>query len=278
MADGARPARATLARVRELEALGRRGWPALEVDRVGGWLVGASGPGAYTRRANSVAAESSVLAPTPAPATLDERLRAVERWYADRGRPAVFKLADRTTPEDLAARLAERGYREASPTIVQTVAVDAALATPPRAADDAARIDVVANRIDPDWWAASLEGSAIAADAHDVHDDYRAILDGVVGTAEAALFGSAVEDGRVQAVALGVVARGCVSFVQVATRPSARGRGLAERVLRALLYAARERDAEQALLSVELGNTAARSLYARLGFVERYRYRYAARP
>lgn len=275
MADGERPAPATLARIRALEALGRRGWPALEVDRVGGWLVGASGPGAYTRRANSVAAESGDLEPARSPAALDDRLRAVERWYADRGRPAVFKIADRAMPDDLAQRLAERGYRESSPTSVQSVPVDDALATPSRAADGGAQIEVVANRIDPAWWAASLEASAVEPAAR---DDYRAIVDHVVETADAALFGSAIAAGRVEAVALGVVAAGCVSFVQVATRPSARRRGLADRVLRALLHAARERDAEEALLSVEVGNGAARSLYARLGFVERYRYRYAARP
>lgn len=257
--------------IREFEALGRRGWPALEVERVGGWLVGASGPAAYTRRANSVAGESAVAAGS---GDLDERIHAVERWYAERGRPTVFKLPDHTTPEDLSQRLAERGYREVSETSVESVAIDEALETEPRAVRSSARIEVVANRIDPGWWTASVEGSAVSADAR---HDYQAIAERAVETTGAALFGSAIEDGQVRAVALGVLADRHVSLSQVATLSPWRGRSLAERVLRAVLYAARERDAEQALLSVEVGNAPARSLYARLGFARRYRYRYAIR-
>nr|BFE81901.1 hypothetical protein GCM10020093_045020 [Planobispora longispora] len=63
----------------------------------------------------------------------------------------------------------------------------------------------------------------------------------------------------------------------MATLPHARRRGHAGRLLDALLSHGREQGAEQAYLVVVEANTAARSLYERLGFTVAGRYHYRIR-
>lgn len=60
----------------------------------------------------------------------------------------------------------------------------------------------------------------------------------------------------------------------VFTAPRARGEGHAEAVCQHLLRAAVERGAQVAYLQVDAANTAARRLYARMGFVDAYAYHY----
>ena len=61
------------------------------------------------------------------------------------------------------------------------------------------------------------------------------------------------------------------------TAPDHRRKGLARRVLRALLAEAAGLDARRAWLQVEADNTPAIALYADEGFEPAYRYRYWVR-
>lgn len=132
-------------------------------------------------------------------------------------------------------------------------------------------VDVFAGRIDARWLAASCALSGVGPD---VVADYRGILERALETQRAVLFGVGEHAGRVLSVALGSVVEDVVSLSAIATHAEARGRGLATSLLRAILFAASEHDAERALLHVETHNTNARRLYVRLGFEERYRYWY----
>jgi hypothetical protein len=73
------PGRAEIAELEEAAALG---WPALETERLGDWLLRA-GEG-WTRRANS----ALVLGDPGVPAALDR----VREWYAERGLPAWLAI------------------------------------------------------------------------------------------------------------------------------------------------------------------------------------------
>jgi ribosomal protein S18 acetylase RimI-like enzyme len=249
------------------EDLLRRGWPALEVERLGGWILGTSG--AYTRRANSVG-------PATAPrVSLEEGVGRVEGFYAQRGRPALFKLQPAAQPPELDDFLAARGYARTSETIVMICDSNSVPAVPEpefnsRSFADAP-VEIIQGRVDTDWFDASVAFSRVA---HDRRDDYRAILDRILTTTKASLFGRLEREGRILSLALGCVVDDALSFVQVATAPEARGQGLAERVLRALCDAAGEYGAHFGLLSVEADNASACRLYDRLGFIERYRYWY----
>jgi ribosomal protein S18 acetylase RimI-like enzyme len=60
--------------------------------------------------------------------------------------------------------------------------------------------------------------------------------------------------------------------------PAYRRRGLGTAVLAALAGVARDEGAERLYLQVDETNAAGRALYARAGFVARYRYHYRLAP
>ena len=235
-------------------------------------MLGSSGR--HTRRANSVAPDPGAAGDSGASDPLAERIERVEAWYAERGRPAIFKLTEAADPPGLDEALAARGYTTDGETLGMTIDLDDALA----AAGAAGPADVVSNvfagRLDEDWFAASCALSRIAPARR---ADYRAILVRCLESQRAVLFGAIEREGAVASVAIGSVVEDVVSLVAVATADAHRGERLAESVLRSILFAARERGAERAILNVEAPNQPARRLYERMGFLERYRYWYRER-
>lgn len=69
-----------------------------------------------------------------------------------------------------------------------------------------------------------------------------------------------------------------VGLYDVFVSPDWRGQGLARRLCARLLALAQAEGASTAYLQVEADNASARSLYARLGFVDGYQYHYRLRP
>jgi GNAT superfamily N-acetyltransferase len=68
-----------------------------------------------------------------------------------------------------------------------------------------------------------------------------------------------------------------VGLYDVFTAEAARGQGLAGLLCSHLLLQARAQGASTAYLQVDAANTAARAVYARLGFKDGYRYHYRAK-
>ena len=249
--------------IAQLEGLGRRAWPSLEIEALDGWILGTSG--AYTRRANAVWPVLDGEQP------LSERVERSEAFYAARNRRAVFKLQPAARPSTLDEFLDERGYRRTSETIVKTLELDFFAE---RASKRSASV-AVREPFEADWFEASVSLGKVDEDRR---DDYRAIIDHLEATGIKRLFGRAERDSRIASLALGCLVDGVVSLVEVATAEQDRGQRLAEHVLRAIIQKARAKGAARALLSVEADNSSARRLYERLGFVERYRYWYREAP
>ena len=94
---------------RGVEAASLRAWPALEEEELHGWTLRYSE--GFTGRANSVQALGSGTL------SLADRVVACERWYAERGRPCLFRLSRLSEP-DLDGFLEARGYERRDPTLV----------------------------------------------------------------------------------------------------------------------------------------------------------------
>ena len=92
-----------LPRIREIEMAGLKAWPALEVERDGGWVRRAAG--GYTRRANSV----QCLDPAD-DENASARIADGRRWLESRGLTPVFRVTPLAGPHLLAA-LDEAGWR-----------------------------------------------------------------------------------------------------------------------------------------------------------------------
>ncbi|GIH76364.1 GNAT family N-acetyltransferase [Planobispora longispora] len=235
-----------------------RAWPAFErVERDGWTLRTADG---VTKRANSVL-------PLGAPADPEAAVGRAEEFYASRGQPCVFSIG-RGATAGLDALLDARGYRLVDPTLVMTAPLAGAVADRSEGGADGespgteVRFATAPGREWMDvWW--SVDGRYGPG-----RDTVMRILTGVPAV-YASLDGEAVGRGVSQGEWFGVYC--------MATLPHARRRGHAGRLLDALLSHGREQGAEQAYLVVVEANTAARSLYERLGFTVAGRYHYRIR-
>jgi ribosomal protein S18 acetylase RimI-like enzyme len=84
-------------------------------------------------------------------------------------------------------------------------------------------------------------------------------------------------DGALAARGRGAIAGDLVAITDIGTLPAFRRQGLGTEILRALESWGYEHGARRAALQVETDNGAAIAMYGRLGYAERYRYRYRGR-
>ncbi|MEU7929440.1 GNAT family N-acetyltransferase [Micromonospora sp. NPDC049801] len=244
--------RPTAAAVVALERAANEAWPAPTRGRLGDWLL-RSAEG-WTGRANSALPIGDPDRPLPA------AVDAVERWYAERGQPAMIN-----TPLPLAApvgaELDERGWTTRPPTLVQTtpLPLDAlALGGP-----GAAVVEVVTAPSE-DWLAiaAGRKGGLPDAARHVLTAvDQVRFAHGYVDGALAAI-GRATVTGQGRWLGL--------SLIEVV--PAARRQGLARHVIGALAAWGGSAGATHAFLQVEQRNTPAIALYRTLGFTTHHTY------
>jgi GNAT superfamily N-acetyltransferase len=246
------PARRPPARnVVALELAANDAWPAPVQAQLGSWIL-RSGDG-WTGRANSALAVGDPDRP------LEEAIDAVSSWYAQRDQPALINAPmPLAAPVNLA--LDRRGWTARPLTLVQTAPLPTAL--PDRR--DLPPVELADTPAD-DWYAmvAEHKGTLPAAAT--------AILTGAPETVFAQV--------RDDAGALLAVARGTVTgparwhgIGLLQTAPAARRQGLAQHVLRAMALWAQQRGSARAFVQVEERNTAAVTLYQRLGFSTHHTY------
>jgi len=251
--------RPTAAAVAALEHAADEAWPAPTRARLGGWLLRSAD--GWTGRANSALPVGDPDRPLPA------AIDAVQRWYADLGRPALIN-----TPLPLAApvsaELDARGWSGGRPTLVQT----APLAALPPARPTVAGAPPVELTTTPsaDWLAvaANRKGDLSAAARH------------VLTAVPQIRFAQVRVDGRLVAVGRGTVTGAGrwlgLSLIEVA--PEDRRRGLARQVVHALAAWGAAVGATNAFLQVEQGNAEAVPLYRALGFTTHHTYRTRTAP
>jgi N-acetylglutamate synthase len=242
---------------RDLEELALTAWPALEQWLYDGWVVRfADG---HTRRANSV---NPLYPPRQDTAA---KIGQCEQWYAERKLPTVFRLNRHTAPAALDHLLDARGYHLADPSLTLHRRLHSW--TLPRALPGTLRSAPLA-----DWLALYCQLSGKAIERQETHV-------AILQTIPAPHIFAALWDGnQAVACAVGVVYAQALSIVDVVTSPQQRQRGYATSLLCQIFAWAQQIGATDASLQVQGDNTAARALYARLGFHEVYAYWYRVRP
>jgi len=233
-----------------LEPLADDAWPARERARLGGWRLNAS-----SGRSMRINACWPLAAPDRDP---DAALDAAEAWFAARGLPPRFKLTDGlAAPDDLTDRLAARGYAAVKPTLVM-------LGPTGGEGDPAVRLSTA-----PD---ATFE-AVFTATAGDPEDG-RERLEALGRIPAPARFARLDVDDAPAAIGAVAVGGGFAGIFGMRTTPDHRRKGLARRILRALLAEAKALGADRAWLQVEADNAPAIALYADEGFEPAYLYRY----
>ncbi|TDC82606.1 GNAT family N-acetyltransferase [Micromonospora sp. KC606] len=259
--------RPTAATVVELELAADESWPAAVRGHLGDWLL-RSAEG-WSGRANSALPVGDPDRPLP------EAIDAVLRWYADLGRPAMVN-----TPLPLAtpvgAELDARGWDARPLVLVQTASL-ATLPTAPPVTGDAPMVtnDTPSVTVDAPpvelTTAPSEDWLAIAADRKGgLPDSARHVLTAVdrVRFAQVYAGGTLLATGRGTITGQGRWLG--LSLIEVV--PVARRRGLARRVIGALADWGRAEGATRVFLQVEQRNTAAVTLYRKLGFTTHHTY------
>ncbi|MEJ8821966.1 GNAT family N-acetyltransferase [Variovorax humicola] len=184
----------------------------------------------------------------------------IEGRYLAQGLPAAFRVADAPCFDALQEALMQSGYQRRKPTFTQVGTLRALLAL---SSDAPAEVDGA-----PDaGWASVFLGEGL--DPVDGASRVKA-LSRATGT----LFGSVREDGRTVAAGAMALSHGWASVHGMRTEQSARGRGLAGRVMAGLAQAALQRGFERVFLQVEAGNAPALALYRRAGFTPAWAYAY----
>lgn len=250
--------------IRLVEELAFNAWPAGIGQSVDGWRLRFHH--SVTRRANSVwtcEARGGVRG-------LDERIAAVEEFYARWGSKARFQITPVVRPADLENRLIDRGY--AGPEGSSCVEVARIQDVVKRTRGDTPFRTTISGSVPRSWMEiyAGSEGADPAGIAA-----RRRILERI-GPRTAYVL--AELDGEPAACGLGVLERGWVGIFCLATRPEFRRRGAGRAALHAIAAWGAGMGARRTYLQVSEENEPARRLYAAIGFRTLYYYHYRLAP
>ncbi|HEX5332370.1 MAG TPA: GNAT family N-acetyltransferase [Cellulomonas sp.] len=252
-------------------------WRPARGHGIDGWRAGISG--GFTRRANSVMTAGS-------PVDVDGAIIRVERVYADAGHGPVFRVGRESQPPDLASRLEARGYRSVAQTLVmvhEDLAGLAASGTRALAGSAADAFSIVTAETPDDAWLTGWLGVKSASAPVD-----RELALGILTGSPAAYLtafeaneprdpASTAAD-RAHRATVGVIraafVNDWVALACLAVPAAARRRGLASALTAAAAREADRRGARRAFLQVEHANSAAITVYERLGFVPADAYHY----
>lgn len=247
---------ADLALVRRLEEAALKGWPTLREVTDGAWVTRlAEG---HTGRANSL----NMLDPDDG-ADAPRRFDAAVSAFRARNLPPLLRATPLTPPEAVTIA-GEAGWRERGPCVVMDldlddVTVDLGAATPP---DDCAS----------DYWLRSM--AAFMGIGSGRREAIGRKLERLV--IETGFFLATDRFGTPVATAMAARDGEVVGLFEVGVEASQRRQGHGERIVMQALGWAKARGARTAFLQVTAPNSGAIALYRRLGFVERYAYRYLA--
>jgi len=237
-----------------LETISARAWPAARAMKIGGWRLNAAS--GYSGRINAC---WPLADPGIDPVAAIGR---TEAWYAGQGLAPRFKIVDLAqAPADLTRRLARLGYGPHTETLMMVGPTGGER-------DPAAQI------------ATGLPAgfAAVFAAAAEDPGDSRERLETLARVPAPRVFATLdTPDGEPAAIGACAVEADWAGVFAMRTAAAHRRRGLARRVLAALLDWAARAGARRAWLQVEADNAGAIALYAATGFAEAYRYRYWSR-
>ncbi|MEK1886778.1 MAG: GNAT family N-acetyltransferase [Phyllobacterium sp.] len=246
-----------LAKIRQIEAVGFRAWPASSVHYDGSWAIRitASHP---SKRLNSV----NPLDPGDI-ADMENRVaRAAQRFRAY-GRPPIFRLSP-LAPRELDAYLESIGWARFDESMVMVA--------------DLAHVDV-GDAIDqiPLKDIGRFIDASIKVQGADpsVKPGLFEVISGIKPSKGLFVI---EENAEPAATAIGVQDGALVGLFNITTAAKHRRTGLGRAIVRSALKWAEQHGAKKAWLQVEVANTAAIKLYEQLGFKEAYRYAYRQAP
>ena len=226
-----------------------------EVVEIEGWILPMD-RSTIGRAISAVPVRHSGLSP------LD--VDAIEAMYQSRGLRPQFRLADVADCRSIQSALKAKGYQPVQPTLVQVATGGMSVGFQPLP-------DVFV------WQAPSEEWKSVyLASGFDPIDGQNRV--NALSRSKFVRYGHIVENGITVAGGTASFSQGWAGLHGMRTLPEARGRGLATKVIQALLHDIAFEGKQHIYLQVEESNVAAVSLYKRLGFSTTWRYHYWKKP
>jgi ribosomal protein S18 acetylase RimI-like enzyme len=237
-----------LALLRRIETAAVQAWPpTIQEVTPDGWTLRAT-PGLARGRSSHALTPCRELTPAEMPGALDRVYEFADRYSM----PTGIQVSPLSLHQGLQTELDARCWSTLSTVVVLTAPVE-------HDSDRAEALRLsVADRALPGW----LDAWSRCDPGQDVEAHAKTVFHALRGRAAFAQFDT-------RAVAVAVESSGLIGIFCMAVDPAHRRTGLASALLRALLVRS---GASLAYLQVEEENTAARALYAGLGFNTSYRY------
>ncbi|UVI27988.1 GNAT family N-acetyltransferase [Paenibacillus spongiae] len=246
---------------KEIEEAALNAWPALRTILRDGWLLRVSD--GYTKRSNSV----SPIYEACRCIEVEGRIRDAERFYANAGLNAVFKLTPFVHPPSLDELLSQSGYKLVDPSCVKLLTLD----EEPYAAYSNGNV-----RIEESFTEGWL---ANAAALLGLSPSQTSVTRELLGSSPLTQgFAAVYVDGNPVACGIGVVEGKYMGLFDIVTAPEYRNQGYGQQLIRQLLDWGKSRGASACYLLVVENNKPAVRLYDKLGFETIYRYWYRVKP
>ncbi|MCB8962840.1 MAG: GNAT family N-acetyltransferase [Ardenticatenales bacterium] len=224
-------------------------WPAFDYMHFDGWILRLTA--GYSTNSNSV--WPLYIGERP----LDEKITFCEQLYADRGLACCFRLAPLPGHDELERLLLARGYEQSNPNLVM---IQNALAAPAQSISEL-----------------SLEEWLEAIFLIQPTDDLEIIEWEKRLHRQISLPGRYViveRDGKPCGYGRSLQQGNILNLEKLWVQPQYRNCGAGTALIQGLLHMGQKTGADTAFLTVNEDNAAAQRLYARLGFEQRYAYRY----
>jgi len=237
----------------QLEEVAMNAWPAFQTMFFDGWVL-RFGDG-VSNRANCI--NPLYFSTQP----IETKIAFCERVYNSRQLPAVFKISERTFPEDLDAVLERQGYSVEYRISVQALELTSVEVTYSPGVE-------LQEEVDEEWLDQFLRCYELEPAQKPA---YRRILQQIIPSKCLARL---IVGDRVVGCGVGVLEKPFVGLFDVAITGEFRNQGLGQMLIDHILAWGIEHGAELAYLQVSTQNPAALRLYEKRGFREVYQYWY----
>jgi N-acetylglutamate synthase len=244
----------------KIEMAAANTWPAKVSERLGSWVMRASG--GITKRANSVLA----LGEFP---EHDYWLKTVEAFYTMHDLPARFHVSD-ASPTGLDAILAEQGYVLDTPCIVMIAATSEVISRTNKLIEELPSMTYTyKDQADSTWLNHFMQ---IEGWPEERRMFYRDLVTRM--PQRKAFLELSSEHNAVVGIGTAIVEDGLAGLTNVAIAEANRGQGCGKHLIKALVDWSMQNGADRLYLQVIRDNEPAVRLYERCGFRKHYAYHY----
>lgn len=240
--------------IQKVEDLSMNALPALQTQIYDGWILRfADG---YTKRANSINPVHF------SEEDLNSKLEYCQKLYLQKNLKVVYKLTSQIHPEDLDTVLENNGYSLEGLTSVQLLSLDEI--------EDSLTQNLITNETLTDNWFVQF-CKLNHVDRKDQQTLKQMLKKIIPKTCYFLLYN---DDNELLSCGMCVLESGYIGLFDIVTTEKYRNKGYGRTLVQHILKWGKDNEAKYAYLQVMLNNTAALTLYSKLGFTEKYKYWY----